>query len=124
MTKNPTPDTSEKKIQKNCIALLESMGYSYVNEEDNKILRRENLNSVIFKDILAKQLDSINRYTYNKQSQHFSDEDIQKAIDELDIALNEACKKQMRKLQIYSCLAQVLKKFCQMEARKVFHFAI
>ena len=74
MKETVTMDTSEKKIQKNCIALLESMGYSYVNEEDNKILRRENLNSVIFKDILAKQLDSINRYTYNKQSQHFSNE--------------------------------------------------
>ena len=122
MTKNPTPDTSEKKIQKNCIALLESMGYSYVNEEDNKILRKQDLNSVIFKDILAKQLDSINRYTYNKQSQHFSNEEIQKAIDELDIALNEGLQKANEKITDLLLLGTSFEKILPDGSKKSFSF--
>ncbi len=82
------PKIGENQIQQNTIALLKSMGYTFISPQKMKE-HRANTNQVILKDILLKQLQRINSFEYKGNRYKFSAKNISKAIDDLDISLNE-----------------------------------
>jgi type I restriction enzyme R subunit len=85
-----TPNISnENIIQKNVIQLLKDMGYIYISREDNLAMRVERLGDAIFKDVLLKQLQKLNSFVYKGVEYKFSPKNISRAVDELDVPLNE-----------------------------------
>ena len=83
--------TLEQVIQQNCIKLLshEDFGYKFITKEDNLIFRENKTSSVLLKKILIERLYTINSYEYRGQNYKFSANNIAKAIDDLDVTLNE-----------------------------------
>ncbi|QQF51393.1 type I restriction endonuclease subunit R [Campylobacter fetus subsp. venerealis] len=86
-----TPNISENNIQQNCIALLshKDFGYKFITKENNLILRENRTSSVLLKKILVERLYAINSYEYKGQTYKFSASNIAKAVEDLDISLNE-----------------------------------
>ena len=85
-----TPDTSENKIQRNSINLLQSLGYKFISREENLKLRGSKTSEVLFREILTKKLGEINGYEYKGKRYKFSQSNILKAVDELaGVSLNE-----------------------------------
>ena len=85
-----TPDTSENKIQKNSINLLQSLGYKFVSREENLKLRGGKSSEVLFREILIQKLGEINGYEYKGKRYKFSQSNVLKAVDELaGVSLNE-----------------------------------
>ncbi len=83
-----TPNTNEKTIQANTINLLKNMGYTYITPEEMS-QHRSSTNQVILKDILLKQLQKLNSFEYKGTQYPFSAKNIAKAVDDLDVSLNE-----------------------------------
>jgi type I restriction enzyme R subunit len=83
-----TPNSGEMQIQKNTIDLLKSMGYTFISQEEIKE-HRTNTSQVLLKDVLLEQLQSFNSFEYKGNSYNFSPKNIAKAIDDLDVSLNE-----------------------------------
>ena len=81
--------TTENKIQQNSIKLLQSLGYEFVSKSENVSLRDGRTSNVLLKSILQEQLNAINSYDYKSQKYKFSENNISKAINDLDIGLNE-----------------------------------
>lgn len=85
---NTIPKTGEPIIQENTIDLLISMGYKFIPQ--NEISKyRSNTNQVILKDILVKQLQSLNGFNYKNNDYKFSNKNIAKAIEDINHSLNE-----------------------------------
>ena len=85
-----TPDTSENKIQQNSINLLQSLGYKFINREENLKLRGSKTSEVLFREILTQKLGEINGYEYKGKRYKFSQSNVLKAVDELAVvSLNE-----------------------------------
>ena len=85
-----TPDTSENKIQQNSINLLQSLGYKFINREENLKLRGGKTSEVLFREILTQKLGEINSYEYKGKRYKFSQSSVLKAVDELaGVSLNE-----------------------------------
>ena len=85
-----TPDTSENKIQKNSINLLQSLGYKFISREENLKLRGSKTSEVLFREILTQKLGEINGYEYKGKRYKFSQSNVLKAVDELaGVSLNE-----------------------------------
>lgn len=84
-----TPNTNESVIQQNTIELLKSMGWTYISREDNVTLRDNRLHEVVLKDILLAQLQKINSFEYKGVNYKFSPKNISRAVEELNIPLNE-----------------------------------
>ncbi|RUT49048.1 type I restriction endonuclease subunit R [Campylobacter fetus] len=86
-----TPNISENNIQQNCIALLshKDFGYKFITKENNLILRENKTSSVLLKKILVERLYAINSYEYKGQTYKFSASNIAKAVEDLDVSLNE-----------------------------------
>ncbi|MCX8514654.1 MAG: HsdR family type I site-specific deoxyribonuclease [Burkholderiales bacterium] len=84
-----TPQTNETVIQKNTINLLKSMGWSYISRDDNIAVRDNRIQEVILKDILLAQLQKINSFEYKGVNYKFSPKNISRAVEELNIPLNE-----------------------------------
>ena len=85
-----TPDTSENKIQKNSINLLQSLGYKFISREENLKLRGGKTSEVLFREILTQKLGEINGYEYKGKRYKFSQSNVLKAVDELaGVSLNE-----------------------------------
>ena len=83
-----TPNTNETQIQTNTIKLLEKMGYTYIPPEKMP-QHRSSTRQVILKDILLQQLQKLNSFEYKGTRYPFSAKNIAKAIDDLDVSLNE-----------------------------------
>ena len=83
-----TPNTNEKTIQANTINLLKNMGYTYISPEEMS-QHRSSTNQVILKEILLKQLQKLNSFEYKGTQYPFSAKNIAKAVDDLDVSLNE-----------------------------------
>ncbi|MBN2693300.1 type I restriction endonuclease subunit R [bacterium] len=83
--------TLERVIQENCINLLthKDFGYKFITKEDNLIFRDNKKSAVLLKKILIERLYAINSYEYKGQNYKFSANNIAKAIDDLDVSLNE-----------------------------------
>ena len=73
--------------QKPAIALLQSMGYTYISPEDCEKQRGSRYH-VLLKDILRGQLRRLNRYSYAGAENEFSAANIERAMEELDILGN------------------------------------
>lgn len=86
-----TPDTSENRIQQNCINLLshKDFGYEFITKEENLALRDGKTSAVLLKKILVERLCTINGYEYKGQRYKFSASNVARAVDELDASLNE-----------------------------------
>lgn len=85
---NPTI-SAESTIQHNTIDLLKQMGYTFITQEENARLRNGKLGEVLLRDILLEQLQEINSFDYKGVEYKFSPKNIAKAIDELNVPLNE-----------------------------------
>jgi type I restriction enzyme R subunit len=81
--------SNETTIQNNTIELLKKMGYIFISQEDNSKVRGGKLGEVILKDILLEQLQKINNFEYKGVQYKFSPKNIAKAIEELNVPLNE-----------------------------------
>jgi type I restriction enzyme R subunit len=92
------PNTNEQVIQQNTIKLLESMGFTYISRDDNVILRSNRLHDVLLKGILAEQLQKINSFEYKGISYRFSSKNITRAIEDLNIPLNEGLNATNKKI--------------------------
>ena len=77
---NERPESQDRAID-----LLRSMGYVYVSPAEAEI-KREHLSKVIFKDELRRFLSSQN-FTYRGKITAFADSTIGKAIEDLDVPL-------------------------------------
>jgi type I restriction enzyme, R subunit len=79
------PDSSERVLsQLTAIEQLINMKYKFLTRKENVEARASNLNSVILKEILEKQLNEINSYEYRGKSYKFSDKTIKNAIRDLN----------------------------------------
>lgn len=79
----------EKNISKNpAIELLEKMGYTYLSPHECNLQRGSN-KQVLLKGILRNQLRELNRFEFGGVKQGFSSENIERAIDDLDVPLTE-----------------------------------
>jgi len=83
-----TPNTHETQIQTNTIDLLKNMGYTYISPEE-MTEHRSSSRQVVLKDILLKQLQKLNGFEYKGTQYPFSAKNIAKAIEDLDVSLNE-----------------------------------
>ena len=83
-----TPKTDEKTLQTNTINLLKNMGYTYISPEE-MAQYRSSTHQVILKDILLTQLQKLNSFEYKGTQYPFSAKNIAKAVDDLDVSLNE-----------------------------------
>ena len=83
--------TLEQAIQQNCINLLshKDFGYKFISKEDNLIFRENKTSAVLLKKILIERLYAINSYEYKGQNYKFSANNISKAVEDLDVSLNE-----------------------------------
>ncbi|KAF3984292.1 MAG: type I restriction endonuclease subunit R [Methylococcales symbiont of Hymedesmia sp. n. MRB-2018] len=85
---NPTPNTSEKHLQNNTIALLSAMGWTFI-PADAMQKYRDNTNQVVLKTILLDKLQAINGFEYKNNRYAFSPKNISKAMSDIDVSLNE-----------------------------------
>ena len=79
------------------LELLERLGYTILKSNDAESMRG-NLYNVILKPILKKQLQSINKYDYKGKEHKFSENNIQKAIQDIDVALTDGLIKTNEKI--------------------------
>ncbi len=82
------PNTSENQIQKNTIALLQSMGYTYISKAKMKE-HRNSTGQVVLREILSHQLQKLNGFEYKGIEYAFSAKNISKAIEDIDESLHE-----------------------------------
>lgn len=79
---------NERVVQDNIITLLKNLGYTFISQDDmNK--NRKNNREVVLKDILFKAMKELNSFTYKGETFKFSNKNINKAIDDLDVELTE-----------------------------------
>lgn len=83
--------------QKPAIALLQSMGYTYISPEDCEKQRGSRYN-VLLKDILRGQLRRLNRYSYAGAENEFSAANIERAMEELDEPLTDGLVRTSEKI--------------------------
>ena len=83
--------------QKPAIALLQSMGYTYIFPEDCEKQRGSRYH-VLLKDILRGQLRRLNRYSYAGAENEFSAANIERAMEELDEPLTDGLVRTSEKI--------------------------
>lgn len=74
------------------IELLVKLGYSFIPREECE-QKRGTLYNVLLKDVLRKQLQKINRFEFGGIKYKFSAENVEKAINDLDVPLTEGLVK-------------------------------
>ncbi|MFA7097706.1 MAG: HsdR family type I site-specific deoxyribonuclease, partial [Gammaproteobacteria bacterium] len=79
------------------LEVLEKIGYVIIKPEDAELIRG-NLYNVTLKPILQTQLEVINSYEYKGQVYKFSPSNIQKAIQDIDVALTDGLIKTNEKI--------------------------
>lgn len=80
---------SERSIsQEPALALLRSMGYTYISPEDCALQRGSNYR-ILLKGILRGQLRRLNRYSYAGAENEFSAPNIERAMEDLDAPLTD-----------------------------------
>lgn len=83
--------------QKPAIALLQSMGYTYISPKDCERQRGSRYH-VLLKDILRGQLRKLNRYSYSGAENEFSAANIERAMEELDEPLTDGLVRTSEKI--------------------------
>ena len=83
------PRQSERaSSQLPALDLLQHLGYKYLSPEEATSLRDNFYNPVLTK-VLRQQLEKINKYEYKGELYSFSDHNLDKAVQDLDIPLTE-----------------------------------
>lgn len=95
--KNQSDLYSENNISKNpAIELLEKLGYTYISPEDC-LKQRGSLHDVLLKDILRKQLHSINQFEYGVITAILDDEidinDNLNVVSDISLEVTDIIKK-------------------------------
>ena len=89
---------SERSASQNpAIALLQSMGYTYISPEDCEKQRGSRYH-VLLKDILRGQLRRLNRYSYAGAENEFSAANIERAMEDLDEPLTDGLVRTSEKI--------------------------
>src|SRR5690625_1053649 len=70
------------------LQLLEYIGYEYISPEQATKLR-DNFHNPLLMTVLREQLRKLNRYEYKDEYHSFSEENIEKAVRDIDIPLTE-----------------------------------
>ena len=78
---------SERFLQDKVIELFKNIGYEYLSPEDAFKERGGDNGNVILKNILENQMNKFNYFIYNDKKQKFSEENIKRAINDLDVPL-------------------------------------
>ena len=79
----------EKKISQGpAIELFKKLGYKYISPEDC-IAERGGAYSCLLKNILKTKMSEINAYEYNGKINKFSNFNIEKAVNDLDMSIEE-----------------------------------
>ena len=78
---------SERFLQDKVIKLFKNIGYEYLSPEDAFKERGCDNGNVILKNILENQMNKFNYFIYNDKKQKFSEENIKRAINDLDVPL-------------------------------------
>ena len=78
---------SERFLQDKVIELFKNIGYEYLSPEDAFKERGSDNGNIILKNILENQMNKFNYFIYNDKKQKFSEENIKRAIDDLDVPL-------------------------------------
>lgn len=78
---------SERFLQDKVIELFKNIGYEYLSPEEAFKERGGDKGNVILKNILENQMNKFNYFIYNDKKQKFSEENIKRAIDDLDVPL-------------------------------------
>lgn len=79
------------------IELLEKLGYTYISPEDC-LKQRGSLYDVLLKDILRKQLHTINQFEYGGITYKFVADNVEKAIKDLDEPLTDGLVRTSEKI--------------------------
>lgn len=84
---------SSKMLEKNisqypALELFQKLGYKYISPEDC-IVQRKGTYGCILQDILKEQLKKLNSYEYNGKVCKFSNFNIEKAVSDLDVPIQE-----------------------------------
>lgn len=80
---------SERKISQDpAIELLQKLGYTYISPEECLMQRKGEYNCIL-QDILKAKLREINDYEYNGKTYKFSNFNIDKAVADLDVPIQE-----------------------------------
>lgn len=93
--KNIIPESTENILQQNCIRLLsdeksyKDFNIKFITQSENVKNRDNKTSSVLYKDIMRKKLKEINSFEYKGQDYQFSIGSIEKAIEDIDVSLNE-----------------------------------
>ncbi|WP_142413866.1 type I restriction endonuclease subunit R [Hathewaya massiliensis] len=106
--------------QDNVIELLKNMGYKYIEPEECVALRGGRLKEVILKDITRKKLMDINSFEYKGTERKFSESNINKAIDSLDMSLTEGLIKANEKIYYELVMTKSLEEFLEDGNKKSF----
>ena len=89
---------NEENISKiPALKLLQQLGYTYVSTEECKAQRGSSY-QVLLKDILRAQLKKLNHFTFGGVEREFSHENIERAIDDIDVPLTEGLIKANEKI--------------------------
>lgn len=83
--------------QKPAIELLQSMGYTYISQEDCE-KQRGSRYRVLLKNILRDQLRRLNRYCYAGAENEFSAANIERAMEDLDEPLTDGLVRTSEKI--------------------------
>lgn len=78
---------SERFLQDKVIELFKNIGYEYLSPEEAFKERGGDKGNVILKNILENQMNKFNYFIYNDKKQKFSEENIKRAINDLDVPL-------------------------------------
>jgi len=82
------PRQSERaSSQLPALDLLQHLGYKYLSPEEATSLRDNFYNPVLTK-VLRQQLEKINKYEYKGKLYSFSDHNLDKAVQDLDITFD------------------------------------
>ena len=92
-----TPNIHETQIQNNTIDLLRKMGYTYIPPEEMPRYRGST-RQVLLRDVLRDRLKKLNSYEYKGVKHRFSGKSIDKAIEDLDVSLDEGLMRANQKI--------------------------
>ncbi len=107
----------EKNISKEpAIELFKKLGFIYISPEEC-IIQRKGKYGCILQDILREQLKKINQFEYNGKVQKFSNFNIDKAITDIDVPIQEGLVVASEKIHNMLIMGRSYEE--QVETRKV-----
>lgn len=78
---------SERFLQDKVIELFKKIGYEYLSPEEAFKERGGDNGNIILKNILENRMNKFNYFVYDDKKQKFSEENIKKAVEDLDVPL-------------------------------------